>query len=193
MPPKKDVTQNITCRICHVNKPPECFAKCNTRKNDRGVVVGYSLRTECKDCGNERKAAATEAKTEARIAALPRNGTKRSAREFELHTWTVNEGSQKNPRPRKQEYVLVADISPTIWTQGGFLDNAIPAAIINSSGRVAHASGSADMLFVALEHCLEVLGLRKCTKCDKVKARSDFSIANAATGQLRGECRGCHC
>jgi hypothetical protein len=110
MPPRKDVTLPQTCAVCGETKDPGSFAKCNARKDANGNVVGFSLRSECKACAAAAKAAKAAASV-AQVAGAGA-GTKSSVDDMVRGTWTITEGKQAAPTPRKQKYVGSSELSP---------------------------------------------------------------------------------
>lgn len=184
MPPRTDVTRPRVCKDCETEKPPDEYSRINVRPDG-----SYGLRTYCKDCENARKRATTAAIAEQMLASLPQNGTKRTANDFLVDMWTVTEGRLREPR--RQSYVKLSEIHPTIINSPEFVNSAIKARVDNLQERLAHATPSSRDQFVPLDRCLQAIGLRLCTQCHRTKPRDQFALADRRTGQLRGECREC--
>ena len=187
MPPRVDITARRECNKCHNVQEPHEFAKCNTRKDSSGNVVGWSLRSECKTCGSKGKAA-KNALTDATVTAA---GVKKTVEDFETDLWTLTEGKQSAPQHTTKKYVHFGDISPHFVAHHG-TPAFIIAKITDSGAKVAHRTRSGGEAFVMVSECLRALGVRRCTQCTEVKPHGAFAIANAATGQLRGDCKACH-
>jgi hypothetical protein len=104
-------------------------------------------------------------------------------------TWTITEGKQAAPTPRKQKYVGSSELSPEFVDEHGPLE-FVKAKVVDSEQRVAHVSPVGKHGFVPLHLCLEKLGVRKCTKCDDIKPLHDYNRQGTGS-QLRGECKAC--
>jgi len=173
MGPKVDRTVPRACSICGDVKPPDAFA---------------AGRGECKPCGSKKKAAKAADDMAMLLEAHAPRGTRSTASDFCDGLWTITEGAKSAPKARVQKYVRVDEISASFVASHG-LPGVIRAT--SCSDLVAHAGPCGKELYVAASTCLDLLGVKKCSRCGVAKGHGEYADAGAGNGQLRGECRSC--